>query len=216
MAGPAQTSPSAPSDAEGDSGGPPARTPTGRRIAVTGGPGGGKTSVVREYMRRYPATAVQVPEVATLLFSHVFPQVHNAQQRQAVQRAIYHTQLSLESFHLGTCAGGQVLLCDRGTVDGAGYWPEGPAAFFTAMQTEHGRELRRYDAVLFMESAAVGGLPIDHGNVVRREDTGAAADLDQRILAAWSGHPRLLRVPHAQDFAAKLEQGVAALLELIT
>lgn len=185
------------------------------RIAVTGGPGGGKTSVVREYMRRYPSAAVQVPEVATLLFSHVFPQVQSAQQRQAVQRAIYHMQLSLESFHASNCSHCQVLLCDRGTVDGAGYWPEGPAAFFAAMQTEHSQELHRYDAVLFLESAAVGGLSIDQGNAVRREDQSTAAEIDQRICAAWSAHPRFHHIRHHGDFVAKLEEGVSALHRVI-
>jgi hypothetical protein len=48
----------------------------------------------------------------------------------------------------------RILLCDRGTVDGAAYWPDAPDSFFGAVGTTFERELARYDAVLFFETAA--------------------------------------------------------------
>ena len=54
-----------------------------RRIAVTGGPGGGKTTVWRALALAHVDALVAVPEVATLMFEHVFPSVTCEAQRCA-------------------------------------------------------------------------------------------------------------------------------------
>jgi predicted ATPase len=182
-----------------------------RRIAVTGGPGAGKTTVWRSLAHAYAERIVAVPEVATLMLQHVFPQVQNEAERHALQRSIFAVQKQLEAVHEGRGHAHQVLLCDRGTPDGAGYWPAGPEAFFAAMETRWESELARYDAVLFLETAAAGGLSIAHGNAVRQEDLAAAVAIDQRIQAVWSRHPRFLFVAHERDFSVKVARGSAAL-----
>jgi predicted ATPase len=96
---------------------------TVRRIAVTGGPGAGKTTLWRALAAQHPKELVAVPEVATLMFQHVFPQVRDATERKAVQRAIFAVQKELEAFYEQRMQPGQLLLCDRGTPDGGGYWP---------------------------------------------------------------------------------------------
>ncbi|MDD9947787.1 MAG: ATP-binding protein [Myxococcales bacterium] len=182
------------------------------RVAVSGGPGAGKTTVLREALRRDPKRFVGVSEVATLMFTHVFPKVHTATQRRAIQHAIFHTQLSLEDFHGSRAQPNQVLLCDRGTPDGGGYWPEGHAGFFAAMRTTLEAELGRYDAVVFLESAAAGGLSIASGNPIRSEDRTAAVEIDQRLRAVWSAHPNYTFIPHAADFRDKIEAALDALM----
>jgi predicted ATPase len=178
-----------------------------RRIAVTGGPGAGKTTIWRALSAEHPERLVAVPEVATLMFQHVFPPVRDEAERHAVQRAIFAVQRSLEAVHEARLRAGQVLLCDRGTPDGGGYWPAGHEAFFAAMQTCCEDELARYDAVLFLESAAVGGLSIAAGNAVRSEDLAQAVEIDRRLRALWSQHPRFVHVPHEADFRLKVARG---------
>lgn len=185
------------------------------RIAVTGGPGAGKTTLWRTMTDAYADRIVAVPEVATLLLSHVFPQPQNEVERHALQRAIFAVQKELEALHESRLGAGQVLLCDRGTPDGAGYWPEGPAAFFAAMNADWQAELARYDAVVFLETAAAGGLSITAGNSTRREDPATAVAIDRNIRAVWAGHPRFHCVPHERDFAIKLARGEAAFAQLL-
>ncbi len=187
-----------------------------RRIAVTGGPGAGKTTVWRALLAEHGARLVPVPEVATLMFRHVFPPVQSAAEREAVQRAIYSVQCSVEAFHAARCGEDQVLLCDRGTPDGGGYWPSGHAEFFAAMQTRIEDELSRYDAVLFMETAAQGGLSIEAGNEVRGEDLAEAVAIDRRLHAVWSQHPRFVHVAHEQAFELKVQKGCTALRQLLS
>ena len=186
-----------------------------RRIAVSGGPGAGKTTLWRAIAAEHARELVAVPEVATLMFQHVFPQVRDASEREAVQRAIFTVQKELEQFHATRLQPGQSLLCDRGTPDGGGYWPSGHLDFFRCLGTSHESELERYDAVLFMESAALGGLSIAEGNHVRMEDLATAVEIDRRLREVWQAHPRFVHVPHEQDFQVKIARGLEALRGLL-
>lgn len=181
------------------------------RIVVTGGPGAGKTSVWRELASSHGTRLVAVPEVATLMFQHVFPNVHNLTERRAVQRAIFEVQRNLEAIYDARRSEGQALLCDRGVPDGAGYWPEGPGAFFGAMSTDWRSEILRYDAVLFLETAAAGGLSIAAGNVTRTETLEAAVSVDAQLRSVWLQHPNCVFVAHEAEFAAKVARGSAVL-----
>ena len=178
------------------------------RIAVSGGPGAGKTTLWRAVAEAHRQRVIAVPEVATLMFSHVFPGVQSAGERRAVQRAIFTVQHSLEHVYEQRLAADQVLWCDRGVPDGGGYWPEGPDLFFESMQTSWQAELARYSAVLFMESAAVGGMSIADGNHTRTEDLATAVHLDQRLHQVWSAHPNFHLVQAERDFAAKVERAL--------
>ena len=109
----------------------------------------------------------------------------------------------------------RVLICDRGTVDGAAYWPDGPDDFFAALGTTLDAELARYDAVLFFETAAVGGLSIETGNPVRVESNTEAVALDKRLRGLWSKHPAFMHIHHNHSFMAKLFEGLHVLGELI-
>jgi predicted ATPase len=186
-----------------------------RRIAVSGGPGAGKTTLWRELADLYKDRVIAVPEVATLLFAHVFPRVQTPAERMAVQRAIFAVQHSLELFYERRLAAGQILLCDRGSPDGAGYWPQGPDDFFATMNSAWQAELARYESVLFMESAAIGGLDIDGGNLTRTEDQATAAQLDAQLCAVWRPHARFVHVPHERDFAVKIAAARAAAERLL-
>jgi predicted ATPase len=186
-----------------------------RRIAITGGPGAGKTTLWRVLASAHPERVVAVPEVATLMFEHVFPTVQSERERSAVQRAIFSVQHNLEHFYEARLGPGQVLLCDRGTPDGGGYWPDGHEAFFHTMSTTWQSELARYEAVVFLETAAAAGLSIADGNAVRSEDQRAACAIDQRLRNVWSTHAKVSFVPCQPDFAAKIEHARQALLEAL-
>lgn len=180
------------------------------RIVLTGGPGGGKTTAADLYRREMGERVVIVPESATLLFGGGFPRVDEPGAREAAQRAIFHVQRNLEDLQEARFPE-RVLLCDRGTVDGAAYWPGPPEDFFAALGTSMQAELSRYDAVIFFETAAVGGIGIENGNRVRTESLDAAVALDHRLRALWSQHPRFVLVPHEPSFFAKLGAGLAAI-----
>ncbi len=187
------------------------------RIVLTGGPGGGKTTAADLFRREIGERVVIVPESATILFGGGFPRVEAVEGRRATQEAIFHVQRNLEDVMTANFPD-RILLCDRGTVDGAAYWPNHgkEGMFFSELGTTLEAELARYDGVIFFESAAVGGIQIEGGNPVRNESLTRAVELDQRLRAIWSKHPRFVLVPHQGSFVKKITTGLAALEAMIT
>src|SRR3569623_1954750 len=92
-----------------------------RKIALTGGPGAGKTAV-RVLGRRLLCDHVTIlPESAGLLFGGGFPRGSMPPLRRAAPRALFHVQRELEATTEGEALA--IVLCDRGTVGGGAYWP---------------------------------------------------------------------------------------------
>lgn len=186
------------------------------RIALTGGPGGGKTTAADLFRREIGDRLVVVPEAATLLFSGGFPRNGNEEAVMNVQTAIYHVQRNLEDIQSRTYPG-RILLCDRGTIDSAVYWPSGnPDDFFHHVDSDLESELKRYDAVLFFETAAVGGLSIEGGNRYRTESLAESLALDKRLRDVWSQHPNFTLVKHHESFIQKIQNGLDALVDVST
>ena len=181
-----------------------------RRIVFTGGPGGGKTSALEFFRYEFPGRFLIVPEVATSLYLAGFPRFPDPQGVRAAQTAIYQVQRSLEDVQANHYPD-RLFLCDRGTIDGAAYWPEGPEAFFRTQGTTLESELARYTAVIFFETAAAGGLSIDSGNRARTDTLDEAVALDSRISQLYSRHPRFHRIPHFPSFFRKIEVALETL-----
>lgn len=185
------------------------------RIVVTGGPGGGKTTAADLFRREIGERVVVVPEAATMMFTGGFPRYEEEHARIAAQRAVYHVQRNLEDVQAAKYPD-RILLCDRGTVDGAAYWPGPPEDFFTTMGTTLDHELSRYDGVIFFESAAVGGMGIEGGNPARLESIEEAAALDALLRGIWSHHPHFVIVRHNPSFFAKISVALENLNSMVT
>jgi predicted ATPase len=173
---------------------------------LTGGPGAGKTATLELIRRASFCEHVQIlPEAAGIVFGGGFPRRSDTAARRAAQRAIFHIQRELED-----AAGGRnaaIVLCDRGTVDGAAYWP-GPDDFFAEVRTTLADELRRYDAVIHLRTPPLGN-GYNHQNPLRTESAVEAAEVDRRILGIWETHPRRFVVEATPDFLVKAARVLA-------
>jgi predicted ATPase len=183
------------------------------RIVLTGGPGAGKTVISRRIAADHPDRFVLVPEAAT--------QVYDALQtrwdkldlagRRDVQRNIYRLQVDQEN-RTATANPDKVHLLDRGTIDGAAYWPEGPEDYWRDVGSTLGAELKRYDTVIWMESAAALGLyDGDESNFCRFEDAEGAIRSGKLLLELWGAHPDL---KHVGAFTS-LEEKIRAVEEIL-
>lgn len=116
-------------------------------------------------------------------------------------------QRELEAATAG--AGIAVALCDRGTIDGAAYWP-GPGPLWDAVGTTLDVELTRYDAVIHLRSPAAN-MGYDRSNPLRIETAVEAHAIDERIAMAWAQHPRRFEIAPASSFLAKAARAVEIL-----
>ena len=177
------------------------------RVVLTGGPGAGKTAVL-EIVRQILCQHVRVlPEAASVIFGGGFPRGDVARMRDAAQRAIFYVQRELEN--ATEALNPAVILCDRGTLDGAAY-ATNAEEFFRTVGTSRVEQIARYSAVIHLRtpSAAQG---YNHQNPLRIEAPEDAAAIDDRIALAWASHPRVIVVESAADFMKKAAQAVAAI-----
>jgi predicted ATPase len=181
-----------------------------RLIVVTGGPGAGKTAVLEMARRQFCQHVAVLPEAAGILFGGGFPRLPGARERKAAQRAIFHVQRELERIALAD--GVAVVLCDRGTLDGLAYWPEGPESFFTELSTTLEDEMACYSAVIHLRTPSAHGGYVQT-NPLRTESAAEAQIIDRRIAAAWQEHPRYVTVPSDGNFLAKAERALAAITD---
>ena len=180
------------------------------KIVLTGGPGGGKTTAADLFCREMGGQVVLVPEAATMLFAGGFPRSDKREFLRLTQASIFHVQRNLEDIQTVEHPD-KILLCDRGTVDGAVYWPGSEEEFFTRMRTNLLDELARYDHVIYFETAAVGGLSINSNNPMRTESIEAAKALDDKLRKVWSRHQNFHFVPHSKSFIEKVYIGLEIL-----
>lgn len=184
------------------------------RVVLTGGPGAGKTTAADLLRREVGERIVVVPETATMLFGGGFPRRSEPAARCSAQEAIFYVQRRLEDT-FATTYPNRVLLCDRGTIDGAAYYPGSTAEYFASVGTTLEEELARYDEVIFFETAAVGGLDIEGGNPVRTEDTAQAVALDTALRALWCKHPNFTLIEHRPSFLEKTFEALRVLTTIV-
>jgi predicted ATPase len=166
---------------------------------LTGGPGAGKTAVLELIRQAFCHHLRVLPESAGIVFRGGFPRETAPELRRAAQRAIFYVQRELET--IGDVNGAAVVLCDRGTVDGAAYWP-GPDELWPEVGTTLSQQLGRYDAVIHLRVPTADG-GYNRGNPLRIETAAEAAAIDERIAAVWRSHPRRFEVEASPDFIVK-------------
>ena len=185
------------------------------KIALTGGPCAGKTTAltwIHNYFTERGYTVLFVPETATELISNgVAPwtcgtnyDYQKAQIKlQKVKEAIFEEAAK-------TMKNEKILIvCDRGVIDNKAYMKD---AEFKRILKEFGtnetKERDSYDAVFHLVSAAKGKEEVYTlaNNKARTENIKEAKILDDKIIAAWTGHPHFRIIDNSTDFEEKLER----------
>jgi len=174
-----------------------------KKIALTGGPNSGKTTALSVLKETFGPQVELVREAATLVFSGGFPRKDNSIPHiEAAQRIIFYTTRQLESL-AEQSSDASLIICDRGTVDAAVYWPGGPEDFFRQMGTTLEQELSRYDAVLHLSP------PVNpafyQSTQVRTESLDQAFEIDRKIMKIWEKHPHRVIIGGTERFLEKAE-----------
>jgi len=171
------------------------------KVAVTGGPSGGKTTLIEAIKKEIGNKVAVVPESASILYRGGFPRIKGHNGVIHAQKAIYFTLKELEDLILLEQQP-PLLVCDRGSVDGLAYWPEDPKSFFEMTKSSLEKEYARYDWVLHLDTAGIEHY--DTMSSIRTESFQEAHALNQKILNVWEKHPRRIRINQKKDFLSKM------------
>lgn len=196
------------------------------KVVLTGGPCAGKTSCLHALRTRFSEQVVAVPEAATLLLDSGFPPPGHERVRasrdewiRSFQAAILSLQSTLEVTceRLARSCGARLIVCDRGVLDGAAYWPGGRAAFLSHFGLSLEDCFARYLGVLHLQSLAETH-PHRYGpqnNVIRYEGVSEARAVERAVRAAWEGHPGLIVVPAEEEPQVKIARVLEHMLNLL-
>ncbi len=189
-----------------------------RKIVITGGPSAGKTTAmtwVQNAFTKLGYTVLFVPETATeFITGGVAPWTcgTNLDYQKCQMRLQLEKERLFEQAARTMKAEKILIVCDRGVLDNRAYMNDWE---FAQVLEDIGRTeedlLHSYDAVFHLVSAAKGAERFYtlENNKARYETVEEAAALDDRLLAAWTGHPHLRVIDNAKDFENKLKYLIA-------
>lgn len=184
------------------------------KIVITGGPCAGKTTAMSWIQNTYTQLGYKVlfvPETATeLIMGGVAPWTCGT--NLDYQRCQLELQLEKERIFeqaAATMDAQKVLIvCDRGTLDNRAYMSgQEFAAALDAIGSNEVELRDGYDAVFHLVTAAkgAGNFYTTANNSARTETSEQAAELDDKLIAAWTGHPHLRIIGNETDFEGKMK-----------
>ena len=185
------------------------------KVVVTGGPCAGKSTAMSWIQNAFTERGWRVlfvPETATeLITGGVTP--WTCRENLDFQKCQMKLQLAKEAvFREATAAMDAekvLIVCDRGMLDNKAYMTEAEFSRLCAELHISEDALRdRYDAVFHLVTAAKGAEEAYTfaNNAARYETVEQAVALDDRIIAAWTGHPHLRVIDNTTAFEEKLER----------
>ena len=198
-----------------------------KKIVLTGGPCGGKSTFVRESLTILELFEVKVltsPEAATLLIDNGADlRSMGFQERVSWHYSVIKLQMAIEDnlFYIATKICSQykhiLILCDRGSLDSKAFCS--PQEWDALLKLESWKEsdlYTRYDEVIFMETVANldPSYYLQKSISARIENPSQALLVDRKLYTEWSKHPDFWYVKSNINFTDKIKE-VSSILKQI-
>lgn len=174
-----------------------------RLIVITGGPGAGKTAVLEMAKKVLCEHVAILPEAASIVFGGGFWRLQSTTAKVAAQSAIFHIQVEMENLVIRENKW-TVGLCDRGTLDGLAYWPNGEDTFWEMTRSQASQEYQKYSAVIHLRSPS-DQFGYNQKNPLRIENSLQASSIDEKIAQAWAGHENYHVIASTENFLTKAQ-----------
>lgn len=188
------------------------------KIVITGGPCAGKTTAMSWIQKTFSEkgyTVLFIPETATEFISGgVAPWTCGT--NLDYQKCQMELQLKKEEMFMRAAESMKakkiLIVCDRGAIDNKAYMTEEEFDKVLKHTGSNPVELRdHYDAVFHLVTAAKGAEKYytTENNTSRTEGIKKAAELDDKLIAAWTGHPHFRVIGNDSDFENKMKKLIA-------
>ena len=188
------------------------------KIVITGGPCAGKTTAmswIQNAFTKKGYAVLFVDETATQLISGGAAPWLSTSGRD-FQRWLMQLQADKERAFTEIARTFRqrkiLIVCDRGALDNLAYMSDPDFRYVQKQMGTNKIALRdQYDAVFHLVTAAKGAVKYYTlaNNQARTETPEQAAALDDRLIAAWTGHPHLRVIDNTTDFEEKMRRLIA-------
>lgn len=188
---------------------------TPKKIVITGGPGGGKTTTLNSLKTR--SDLCLVPEAATILLESGYPSIGPEQPwtptwQQGLQIAVMGLQKGLELLANENGSSKRAILYDRGIADSAAYL-QNTAEFEKLSGETLEQSFDRYDAVIFLHSFAKQNQYQQLSNAIRFEQEAQARETNDKLLNIWKQHPKCIEVNCLTERPRTVERIIDGMLQ---
>lgn len=188
------------------------------KIVITGGPCAGKSTAmswIQNAFTQMGYIVLFVPETATeLITGGVAPWTcgSNGEYQKCQLRLQLDKEKVFEQAAKTMNTDKVLIVCDRGALDNKAYMDD--LEFASALDYLGADEVTlrdNYDAVFHLVTAAKGAVEYytTSNNSARTETIDEAAELDDKLISAWTGHPHLRVIDNASDFESKMKHLIA-------
>ncbi len=178
------------------------------KVVLTGGPSSGKSTICKKLKAIYSTKIHVCPEAAEMIFRGGFPRLEDAIGLTERQYAIFHVQMALTNMAEVLNPQAEILLFDRGLLDGLCYWPNSWDNFADKMRIHIPTTRDEYQLILQLGVAHQE----DYQNTAfRPEDQQTSLDMEEKLKTIWQEHPNYHFIPYTLD----LEDKTNLCLELI-
>lgn len=194
------------------------------KIVITGGPCAGKTTALSWIQNAFTERGYDVlfvPETATELISGgVAPWTcrTNSDYQHCHMKFQLEKEKVFEQAARVMKKDKVLIVCDRGALDNKVYMDDETFASVLRFVGASEVELRdQYDAVFHLITAAKGAEEFytTDNNKARTEGIKEAAEMDDKFIAAWTGHPHLRVIDNTTDFEDKMKRLIAEIASFL-
>ena len=196
------------------------------KIVLTGGPAGGKTTLISRVLKEFNQTdgwrVITIPETATDLISGFgIKPFGNCMSMLEFQDFVVDDQLHKEKLALQAAEvvpeTNVLLLYDRALMDNKAYITDDEYdRVISRFGLNNDDVLAKYDAVIHLVTCAKGAeFAYNLDNGARTESLEHAVEMDDKTLRAWSPHPNLKIVDNTVDFEKKIRRAMQEIYRIV-